>query len=156
MKLQNLCTNKMLKIINDKIISKEIFNGYKAVEYNAYKISSPTIIVMYDYIYINENADRWMFINIEMHSNYIKLKIELNKLLLKEPSNLNIENYFIENYKNKSISKLMSFTIKSEEDLKECLEKIFVYIDKNSDKILQEIFRGKHWRKQKFDWYDYR
>lgn len=156
MKLQNIHIDKIFQMIDKEILSKKIFNGYKAVEHKTYKISSPTIIIMYDITYINENADRWMFINIGEYSNYIKLRVELNKLSVKESSNLNIENYFIENYDNKKISKLTSFAIKSEENFKECLEKIFIYINENSDKILQEIFKGKHWKKQKFDWNDYK
>lgn len=51
-------SNKVFKIIDDAILSKEIFINYEIFEHKLKKIKSPAIITQYDSIYINKNIDK--------------------------------------------------------------------------------------------------
>ena len=157
MKLSDFEVNNLFDTINNMILSKKIFSNYVIFEHKKNEVHSPENATQYDSIYISENNNRWLFIRIELFLKKIRITIYVNKLLTKDVANLNIENYFIENHKDKNISKKMSINnVNSLEDLKIKLNELFDYINEHSDEKLKEILKGSFWEKQSFDWNGYK
>ena len=156
MKLSNIENEKVFQSIDNVVLSKNLFKDYEAFEHKVKTVKSPINIIQYDSIYTNKNIDRWMFFRIEEYSKNLKLRIDVNKLLIKDAANLNIENYFLKNYNDKKISKRIYFNINSLEEFDTYLNDFFDYIIKNMDKKLERILKGDLWEKQEFDWGDYK
>ena len=142
--------------INEVIKDSDLFDGYELLEQRNIKIKTPRVIYQYDNIYVNELKNRWLFIRIQDYFKYQRIIIWINKLIDKDVSNLDIENYFIENLNKNQIKQKMIFSVDKLEDFQRRFGNSIQFIEDNSDDTLRNIFNGNIWIKQNFDWNGYK
>ena len=106
MSLNNINIKDLEISINEVIKDSDLFDGYELLEQRNIKIKTPRVIYQYDNIYVNELKNRWLFIRIQDYFKYQRIIIWINKLIDKDVSNLDIENYFIENLNSSYIVKV--------------------------------------------------
>jgi hypothetical protein len=156
MGLEKIRTDNIGEILERILKSYTIFFDFFLIQKNTQKINSPTKITEYDFTFISENHDRWLFIRIQDFFTHQKLIIFLNQLNFKKNINLDIESFFISELKNNTVKQKLIFKSKSEVELENHLQQIFKYLVDNSNKQLDEIITGKIWVDIPFGWGDYK
>jgi len=141
----------------ERILSLNIlFKDYILSNKNVQKINGPVKVTEYDFVFVSENKNRWIFIRIEDFFTYQKLIIWVNQKIDKKPINFDVQGYFISELDLKNIKQKMIFKAKTEIELEKIIEGIFKFIVNNSDEKLKGIFEGKIWIDTPFDWGDYK
>uniref|UniRef100_UPI00404A0C8A hypothetical protein n=1 Tax=Flavobacterium sp. TaxID=239 RepID=UPI00404A0C8A len=156
MGLEKIHLDNIGTILERILKSYTIFFDFSLINKGTQKINSPTKITEYDFTFISENYDRWLFIRIQDFFAHQKLIIFLNQLNVKKNINLDIESFFISELKNNTVKQKLIFKSKSEVELEKHLESIFKYLNDNSNEQLKEIIKGKTWINMPFDWGDYK
>lgn len=156
MGLENINIDKIGAILEGILKCYNLFFDYTLVNKGIQKISSPTKIIEYDFTFISEKTNRWLFIRIQDFLSHQKLIIFINQLNDKKNVNLDIQNFYISELKNNTIKQKLIFKSKSEVELKKDLESIFKYLIDNSNEQLKGIITGKTWVDMPFDWGDYK
>ncbi|MDZ4756973.1 MAG: hypothetical protein SGJ10_02385 [Bacteroidota bacterium] len=141
----------------ERILSFNIlFNDYILSTKNIQKNNNPVKVTEYDFVFVSDIKNRWMFIRIEDFFTYQKLIIWINQINDKKPINFDVLSYFLSELDLKNIKQKMIFKAKSEIELEKIIESIFEFIVNNSDEKLKGIFEGKIWIDTPFDWGDYK
>ena len=156
MSLNNINIKDLEISINEVVKVSNLFDGYELLKQRNIKIKAPRVIYQYDNIYVNELKNRWLFIRIEDYFKNQRIIIWINKLIDKDVSNLDIENYFIENLNKNQIKQKMIFSVDKLDDFQRRFGNSIQFIEDNSDDTLKNIFNGNLWIKQNFDWNGYK
>ena len=156
MEIEKLNIDLIGGLLESTLNSNILFKEYKLSTKNKQKITGPVKVTEYDFVFISDIKNRWLFIRIEDFFSYQKLIIWINLLNDKKPVNFDVQSYFITELNLKNIKQNMIFKAKSEIELEEILKSIFEFIIKNSDENLKEILEGNIWIDTPFDWLDYK
>ncbi len=156
MELEKINLDIIGEILVRILKSYALFFDYTLIQRNIQKVNSPTKIINFDFTFISEKNDRWLFVRIQDFYSYQKLIIFINKLADKESSNLDIQNFYVSELKNNTIKQKLIFKYKSDIELEKNLGSIFKYLIDNSNEKLKEIITGKMWIDMPIDWGDYK
>jgi hypothetical protein len=156
MGLEKIHIDNMGTILERILKSHTVFFDFLLINKNVRKINSPTKIIEYDFTFISEINNRWLFVRIQDFFSHQKLVILINQLGDKKNINIDIQNFFISELGNKTIKQKLIFKSKSQDELERELESIFKYIMANANEKLKEIITGKVWIDVPFDWGDYK
>ncbi len=156
MGLEKIHIDKIGAILERILKSYAIFFDFSLINKSNQKINSPTKITEYDFVFISEENNRWLFIRLQDFFSHQKLILLINQLDDKKSVNLNIQNFYISELKNNTIKQKLIFKSKSEVELKNHLQHIFKYLMDNLNEQLKEIIAGKIWIDIPFDWGDYK
>jgi hypothetical protein len=150
----------MSDIIRQRVIEmfeyNPLFSKFEFNSFNIQKIWAPEIGEYYDFNFISNTADRWVFLRIEDFGKQKKMVIWINFLKNKKPINFDVESYFNLYIKTVDIKGRFSFNSNSQEELIERLSENLEYIVKHSDEKLRDVILGKKWVELGFDWHDYK
>lgn len=143
-------------ILRIVIKSLPLFSSYKLIRKDIQELSSPTKVTNYDFVFISEKYNRWLFVRLQDFFKHQNLVIWINELIDKKNTNIDFENYFISLLNNKAIKQKLIFKINSESDLKSELGRIFLYINEHMDDKLKKVVTGELWIDMPVDWGDYK
>ena len=119
-------------------------------------MSSPTKVTNYDFVFISEKYNRWLFVRLSDFFKHQNMVIWINELINKKHTNIDLSSYFISKLNNKTIKQKLVFKVNSENDLKDELEKTFKYINEQMDDKLKKVVLGELWIDMPVDWGDYK
>lgn len=138
------------------IKSLPLFSSYELIKKDIQDLSSPTKVTNYDFVFISEKYNRWLFVRLSDFFKHQNMVIRINELINKKHTNIDLSSYFISELNNKTIKQKLVFKVNSENDLKDELEKTFKYIDEQMDVKLKKAVLGELWIDMPFDWGDYK
>lgn len=138
------------------IKSLPLFSSYKLINKDIQKLSSPTKVSNYNFIFYSLSSHRELYVQIQDFFKFQKITFWIRNELDVKSNRLNLLNYFISELNNRSIKQKLVFKITTENDLEKSLKKIFEYLAICSDDKLKEVIRGKIWIDTPFDWGEYK
>lgn len=138
------------------IRSLPLFSSYELIKKDIQDLSSPTKVTNYDFVFISEKYNRWLFVRLSDFFKHQNMVIWINELINKKHTNIDLSSYFISKLNNKTIKQKLVFKVNSENDLKDELEKTFKYINEQMDDKLKKVVLGELWIDMPVDWGDYK
>ena len=138
------------------IRSLPLFSSYELIKKDIQDLSSPTKVTNYDFVFISEKYNRWLFVRLSDFFKHQNMVIWINELINKKHTNIDLSSYFISKLNNKTIKQKLVFKVNSENDLKDELEKTFKQINEQMDDKLKKVVLGELWIDMPVDWGDYK
>lgn len=156
MSLKNININSIGKVLEMVLKSEILFSEYTLNSENIQESTSPTKFTQYDFQFISEKYDRWLFIRIKDFFSHQEIVILINYLKFKKSININVKEYFISMLNKKNVKQKMIFKSNSEEELFSKLKPLFDFLVNNLDDNLRRVILGEKWIDMPMDWGEYK
>ena len=85
------------------IRSLPLFSSYELIKKDIQDLSSPTKVTNYDFVFISEKYNRWLFVRLSDFFKHQNMVIWINELINKKHTNIDLSSYFISKLNNKTI-----------------------------------------------------
>jgi len=156
MGLEKIQPDMISKLLQNVLKSYAVFFNYTLVRCDVRKSNTPTKTTNYDFTYVSEKNNRWLFIRVQDFFTHQNLIILINKLTNKRNVNIDVKNYFISELNDKNVKQKLIFKSNTEDNLEIALKKIFGHLMKHADGTLKKVLLGEIWIDMPMDWGDYK